>query len=283
MKKVFFSYAVALTVLLILVSNSSAQETYNLKYKFSKGMTFNYRIETSTSTTQEAMGREVKTSSNSVNVMNYKINDVSDNGDFEFNIKFDTAYVKSSFMGRDTTIELNDLVGKRLGMQMSSLGEFKKLEQLDTISVQGQMIPFEQLLKRSVTMFPGKDLKVGDSWNESPIDSISIKNIGGQIIDTMEVVYTLAGTENKLGYNCYKVTSTGNIKLQGKGNVQGMDLYIEGTGKMSGTVYLDMESCMPVYSESNMDNDMTLATTGQQSMVIPMTQSSKTTQTLVGN
>lgn len=280
--KISFSKTIfILTASLLFAINLFPQEAYNLQYKFSNGKAYVYKNETALQSTQEVMGQEMKFSTTSQSEMRFQVNNVAENGDAELMISFDSLLVRTSMMGRDTTLDVSSLIGKRSKATVTSLGQVKNYEMIDTVDEKYQMMSVSHQASQFFAELAGKKIKEGETWNNSRIDTI--KNMGGSIIDTIEYAYTLAGKESKLGHECFKIPFTSNLKMHGKGNMQGMDLFIEGTGKSTGTVYFDASSGLLIYSETNMDNDMTMATSGQQSMVIPMTQSSKSTQTLVSD
>ncbi len=279
MKKYFYTLAVLITAGLISASSLFAQESYNLSYKFTKGKSYLYRNVTTSDMTQEAMGREMKFSNSSNDVVRFEVNDLASNGDADLIFTLDSAVVRTSMMGRDTTLDVSALLGKRVKATITPLGEVKKFEEVDSVSVQNRFVSISQLVNSFFARLAGKEIKTGDSWNGSVIDTI--KNFGGAIIDTTNFVYTLAGKENKLGHSCLKIPFTSSLRLNGNGNMQGMELFINGNGKASGTIYFDAENGLLVYEESNMNNNMTMSTSGAQGMVIPMTQSVKVVQSLI--
>ncbi|MCL5029945.1 MAG: hypothetical protein M1480_13110 [Bacteroidetes bacterium] len=281
MKTFFLKAILLLGVSLIFASNAFSQEAYNLKYRFTKGKTYLYKNETALNSTQEVMGQEMKFNTTSQSVLRFNVNNVEENGDAEMMMSFDSLLVKTSMMGRDTTLDLSNLIGKRTEATVTPFGKVKDYEMIDSIDEKFKMMSISQQASQFFAQFAGTKIKEGETWNNSRIDTI--KTMGSSIIDTMDFAYTLAGKESKLGHECFKIPFTTNSKMHGKGNMQGMDLFIEGTGKSTGTIYFDAQSGIIVYSETNMDNDMTMATSGQQSMVIPMTQSTKSTQTLISD
>ncbi len=279
MKKYIYFLAAVFTVAFLSASSLFAQESFNLNYKFTKGKTYLYKNETTSNMTQEVMGREMKFDNISNDVVRFLVNDVASNGDADLTFSLDSAVVKTSMMGRDTTLDVSALLGKRVKATITPLGEVKNFEEVDSVSVQNRFVSISQVVNSFFARLAGKEIKTGDSWNGTVIDTI--KNFGGAIIDTTDYVYTIAGKENKLGHSCVKIPFTSNLKLSGNGNMQGMELYINGTGKATGTIYFDAEDGLLVYQESNMDNNMTMATSGAQSMVIPITQSVIATQSLI--
>ncbi|MGD1008124.1 MAG: DUF6263 family protein [Ignavibacteriaceae bacterium] len=280
MKHSILKIAAVLSVLFFLSANVFAQETFNLQYKFSKGSTYLYNSDIASQLTQEVMGKEMKFGNDIHGVIRFLVDDVEDNGDIQFTASMDSATLKSNMMGKDTSISLSSLIGKRVKAVLSSFGEVKSCTMIDSVEENSnRMMSVPQEIKRFFTKFAGKDLKIGESWNSSEIDTI--KNYGGTIISNVDMTCTLSGKENKLGHECFIIPFSGKLKISGKGNMQGMDFTMEGDGTSSGTIYFDGKTGLLVYSEGSMENDMTMATTGGQSMVIPITQNIKYTQTLI--
>lgn len=279
MKKNIYFFAVLITAAFIFTSSIYAQKAYNIQYKFVKGKTYLYRSESATQMTQEVMGREMKFSTDVNDVVRFHVKDVASDGNTDLIFSLDSAIVKTSMMGKDTTLNVSDFIGKRVEATLTSLGEVKDIQELDSVAASNRFVSLSQEVNRFFARFSGKEVKTGDTWSNSVIDTI--KNFGGVIVDTTDYVYTLAGKEEMQGHSCLKIPFTSNLKVEGKGNMQGMDLFINGTGKATGTVYFDEKNGLLVYSEMNLDNDMTMATSGAQSMVIPITQSIKANQSLI--
>jgi len=279
MKNNIYSFAAFMAVIILFTSSLFAQKEYNLKYKFTKGKTYLYKSESATQMTQEVMGREMKFSTDVNNVVRFLVNDVSAEGNSDLMFSLDSATIKTSMMGKDTTMNASDFIGKRVKAAVTPFGEVKDIQEIDTVAASNRFVSLSQEINRFFARFSGKSVKTGDTWANSVIDTL--KNFGGAIIDSTDYVYTLAGKEVKLGHNCLKIPFTSNLKIDGKGNMQGTDLFINGTGKATGTVYFDVKNGLLVYSEIDLENDMTMATSGAQSMVIPITQSVKANQALI--
>ena len=265
----------------VFTTNILSQEAYNLHYKFSKGKAYLYKNYTDLNSTQEVMGQKMKFNTNSQSVIRFHVNNVADNGDADMTISFDSLTVRTYMMGRDTTLDLSSLIGKRAKATVTSLGKVEYYEMIDSVDEKYKMVSISNQVSQFFAQLAGTQIKEGETWNSNRVDTI--KTMGSSIIDTTNFVYTLAGKETKLGHECFKIPFTTNLTMHGSGNMQGMDLYIDGTGKATGTVYFDVNSGLIVYSETNMDSNMTMSTSGEQSMVIPMTQSTKSTQTLVSD
>jgi hypothetical protein len=62
--------------------------------------------------------------------------------------------------------------------------------------------------------------------------------------------------------------------------MMGMDIFTEGKGTTSGTLYFDPAAGITVVEDSKTESDMTAAMTGQQNMTMPISSSSTTSRTL---
>jgi hypothetical protein len=272
--------AIVLSIVLFLSPVILAQETYNLQYKFSKDNSYSYSSDVNLQMTQEVMGKETKINSVIHGVIRFKVDDVAANGDIYFTTALDSATLRSSLTGKDTSVNLTGLIGKRVKCEISKFGDVKDCTPIDTIDeLSSRMMNIQQEVKRYFSKFAGKDIKVGESWNSSAIDTS--RNYGGEIISNIDMTYTLAGKDNKLGHECFKIPFTGKLKISGKGNMQGTDFNLDGDGTSSGTFYFDGDAGILIFTEGVMDNDITFATTGEQSMVIPITQNLKYSDSLI--
>ncbi len=258
-----------------------AQDAYNLEYKFTKGKTYTYQDNSSSRITQPMMGREMKINTSTKNKMDLKVEDVTSNGDGVLIFSVDSALVSSSGMGRDTTINLTDIIGKRLELNLSKFGDLIKYSELDTLEDDSRYLSVKQEAKHFFANLSDKEVKVGGNWNSTQVDTMN--TMGGELVSNVNIVYTLAGKENKLGHDCYKLQFTANLKIQGEGNMRGIDITMDGTGKSTGEIYLDSSSRMLVYSKSNVDTNMNIVTGGAQAMTIPMSQSTVSERTLLSD
>jgi len=101
------------------------------------------------------------------------------------------------------------------------------------------------------------------------------------MVSTSTLEYTVAGREAQMGHDCVKLNYAGESTIEGKGSMMGMDVFMEGKGKLKGTIFFDDAQGLVVMEEGQNDTDMTAAITGQQNMTIPMTQSAKVMRTLM--
>jgi len=269
MKKNLLLIALLLTTALVY-----SQESVMLKYNFVKGKTYVQNTQVAQNIIQSMGGQEMKMQSDISANNEYSVEGVAKDGNATLLVSMLNASVHSAGMGRDTTMKFNDLkyksrtVFSKEGKSISSV----KVDSSDATNMMGQMT---QLVK--LQPLPGKSVKIGEKWQDTIVENI--KPSGGIpfAIDTKSIMeYTLVGNEAKDGKEYLKISFTGTLAINGKGNQMGMDMFMEGTGQNAGFNYFDPKTSMIVYSEGNTEMDMSIAVSGQQNMTIPMTQSMKT-------
>ena len=277
--KLFGLFSIMLAAFICL--SVYAQDSYNLQYKFPKGKTLLYKDVSSSRITQSMMGRETKFNNSTQNLLRIKVEDVSSNGDGTLIFSLDSAVVRSVIMGKDTTFNLEGILGKRLELNFSKIGNLNKYTELDTVEDDSRYVSVEQEAKHFFANLADKEIKTSDNWNSTQIDTM--ETMGGEIVSTVDIVYTLSGKENKLGRECFKISFTANLKIQGEGNMRGVDITMDGTGKSTGELFLDTSNRMLVYSKNNIDTNMNIVTGGAQAMTIPMSQSTVSERTLISD
>jgi Family of unknown function (DUF6263) len=263
----------------VTFSVATAQKAQSLVYKFAPGKTYQYKSVSDGTVIQEMAGQEMKIENGSNITVSLTTEKIGSDG----SITLITAIVEGSNRIKnpmqDTTIALTDMVGKRMRLQVKNDGTVMGREIVDTVASEGQMRGAGQREAVRLHILPGKSVKAGDTWTSTFVDTVD--GMGGKIVNVIKSNYTLVGTEDRSGVSCLKVGYDGAITVEGTGNMQGMDLYIEGGGKVNGTMYFDAARGMVVYDESTTETESTIAVTGQQNMTIPISQKSKTVQTLL--
>ncbi|MGE5431924.1 MAG: hypothetical protein ACM3QX_12660 [Syntrophomonadaceae bacterium] len=263
----------ALFVLSIIAGSTNAQDSYKLKYNFEKGKTYLFQNTMDGNFTQEAMGREMKMSVNG----SYTVRVVVDNvngGKAELITSLDSGKISSKNPMKDTTISLAPFAGKKTRIRMLEDGTVEKTTVIDSI----KMLNLSGLTQSNLIRFvklPAGEVKAGVPWTTTTTDTVDIMG-SGKMLNTVNSTYTIVGREKVLGHDCLKMTYTGDVKNSGQAQIMGMSFVLEGAGKMSGNLFFDPVMGMIIKNAGNTDNEMTMAATGQQNMIIPITQSIKT-------
>lgn len=279
MKKQLSVLVTMVLIIILITSSSVAQESFKLEYKYEKGKTYRYKDVTTGKMTQEMMGREMKMNSEGEKVMKFIVDNVSKTGDITITASTDSMRIFSSTPMGDTTIYPKELLDKRTSLTISKKG--KKLSEriIDSVKQAGMiasMVPTEPI---KFYILPDDAKAIGAIWNSITVDTVD--RMGGKVVTTTDIEFTLIGKEKKNDYDCLKITLKGKTETEGKASVQGMELMIEGSGKMNGNYYFDPKLGIVVYEEMEIDSETTMATTGEQAMIIPITQFAKNTRTLV--
>lgn len=263
----------------ILFTAAVQAQSYKLRYNFEKGKNYNYELKLDAEITQTAMGQEMKMS-NAGSIFSKITGESSDpKGNMTLLVSIDSGLVKSHNPMKDTTVSLSEFANKRTRLIISPEGKITSSEIVDSVKKGLESMGFTTRSLLMLAKLPVQDVKQGDTWKINDIDSVDM--MGGKIVNTMDYSYTLAGTEQKLGHNCLKLAFTNDTKSNGKAKIMGMEFFIEGTGKTTGTVYFDAKAGLAVSTEMDTNSEMTMATTGQQNMIIPITQVIKMSQNLV--
>lgn len=268
MKKFILKQAMVLS-LMIICGFAFSQESVMLKYNFVKGKTYVISNQIVSNMTQSMGGQEVKMSSEINSSSEINVEDVDKDGNATALNTLLGAKVHSTMMGRDTTMQLSlneqrRIVFANTGKQISSVsvGDAKKFQMMGT----------ESQISRIIVL-PSDEIKIGDKWHNTSVDSTQMsENNPVSTNSTAEMDYTFVGKESKDGVEYLRLNYSGTIAISGKGNMRGMDLFMEGTGKSEGFAYYNPQASLIVYSESTTEIDMSIAISGQQNMTMPMTQ-----------
>jgi len=257
-----------------------SQAPIQLKYGFEKGRAYRYADLVTSTMVQEMMGQEMKIYTTAHMVSRVEVAEKRQDGTSVLITSMDSLVVATKSPRRDTTMVMEELIGKRNRVVLSQLGVVESREVLDSVkSAQGmgrsaafrEAIRFHQFSKMPVA--------VGGKWKTAVADTNDA--MGGKMVSTSTLEYTFAGREQQLGRDCVKLTYAGESTIEGKGTMMGMDVFMEGKGKLQGTMFFDDGEGLVVMEEGQTDTDMTAAITGQQNMTIPMTQTAKVSRTLM--
>jgi hypothetical protein len=256
------------------------QPALQLKYGFEKGKVYRYADLVTSTMVQEMMGQEMKIYTTARMVSRVEVAEKRQDGASVLITSMDSLVVATKSPRRDTTMVMEELIGKRNRVVLSQLGVVESREVLDSVTViprMGRSTAFREAVR--FHQLPKLPVAVGGKWKTAVADTNDA--MGGKMVSTSTLEYTVAGREQQIGHDCVKLTYTGTSSIEGKGSMMGMDVFMEGTGKLSGTVFFDDREGLVVMEEGQNDTDITAAITGQQNMTIPMTQSAKVSRTLM--
>lgn len=274
---------IAILCLILLSANIQAQ-TFKTAIKVSKGQEYVYQNNTIMDINQTMGTQEMKVYNSSTSTTKNLINNITKKGNIEVvTSNWDVVTVMKMPMADTTKTENKGMVGPSYKVLLGKTGKPISREKYDTTNMApgtGSIDLNNKLTSSGLFVeFPEKDIKIGDKWNKDVTDSVAIMG-GNKMGVTAKTDYTLGGIETIDGKKLQKVTFTSNMELGGKMKMQGMEMFLEGTGVSTGTSYIEPVTKVIYKTETDIELDMTIAVTGQQSMTIPMNQKIKVTQTL---
>jgi len=255
---------------LISLHIAAAQETYTLKYRYEKGKVYRYADTMLVNSTQEMMGQEMKIASNVYSVSRAEVEDVKGDGGMILLMSAESMRISMKSPRGDTTLAPPELIGKRTRVTMKESGEVVRRETVDTVKTAGMMRGVSQRELFRMHTLSVKPVSIGEKWSGTRSDTSDA--MGGKNVSTSTVEYTLAGKQKVGGRECLKITYAGKVAINGKGSMQGMDVFTEGTGTLGGTFFFDEKSGVMVADDGKFNNEMTAAITGAQNMTIPISQ-----------
>jgi hypothetical protein len=197
----------------------------------------------------------------------------------KFNVKLNMP-----MMGfNDSTIAMNEYIGKRIKMVITEKGKTLSVEPIDTIppsrvQMMAGLTPSD-LFKQILLELPEKAVDVNDSWKKENPDTMA-RN-GMKMIIKHNIDCKIVGTEKKNEMNCWKIALSGTSTIEGSGNQRGTDVTIDGTVKINGSVYFAPAEGVSVLSEQTSETEMTTTVTGSQTGATTLTISTTAKSMLI--
>jgi len=278
MKNIFL---IILAAVLTLMSDVNAQDKFKMEYKFEKGKTYRYQDVTKGKIIQEMMGQEDRTDIKSETFIKILADSISSSNEAMLLVSVDSVKIAIITKREDKTLHLPEVIGKRIKFYMSNLGKILKKEILDPVKIKGmtQEMDLRELVQIPLAQFSETEINIGDKWDAAWIDTVEA--MGGKAVTQSKYEYKLKGKEYKNNRECLKIEFEGKETAEGSGNMQGMEIYFEKENKNEGTMYLDINSGIVVFEESEVEELTTISTAGAHSMMIPITQTTETTRILL--
>ena len=257
----------------------SGSDARRLQYKFKKGNTLNYRLSQKMEQLMEMMGAEQSSDSETEATYEITLEGQNEAGNLVYTMALSSFKLYIGML--DSTLRDPDgLIGKRVRKEISPDGDQISSTEVDSIKLEGML---GQQFTSHTEFFPDlpRDaLEVGKAVKQTDVDTT--KRRGGLVISKTEMEYSLVGEETRNGYKCVKLSYKGTVNIEGNGVYQGMMKYfLEGDGDVEGVIYFAPDDGILVSVENQSEVELTAAFTGQQSMTVPITQTSKSSITLV--
>lgn len=263
---------------LFLISGLYAQKK-NPTLALEKGQSLNYQVTADIDMTQSMMGQELQSKVSSKSKAVFTVEDIQQ-GNYVIRQVLRELETHLTMQEMDTTFRMAEqsnfpvLVvnkdGKVLTRNKSGDAAGKGGFSPD-MAGNTSFLPFVE--------FPGYTVKKGESWNTEYNDTTRFAE--GQLINKVKTTYTLEGEEKKEGKKCLKISYKATVENEGSTSMQGMEFYIEGSGAMHGTQWIDAKSGLMVADEGVMENQMSLSLSGQQNFVIPLSMKTQVVRKLI--
>lgn len=239
---------------------------------------YDIELNSTTNVTQNMGGMEMKMNSSSVAKVVMEIEEVTPNENFTVLSTWKEIKSTSSVMGKDTTVNFDDLHLEMRTVYDKS-GKIIKNERVDKSTSSDPIFAMVEQMATGMKfpILPAKTVKKGDTWTSNRNDTIKPVESPFEMIIDAEDKYTYAGVETKDGKEYYRINIEGPTKVSGEGSQMGMDMTIEGTGVNEGYLLLDKTTLLPAFVDEKVGLDMSIMISGAQSMAIPMTQNTSTT------
>jgi hypothetical protein len=280
MKRVFLT--LTLLFVFVIASNASfGQESVMLKYNFKEGKSFKTTMNLTNEMVQSMMGQEMKATSSVGVISEYKISKVDAKSNATALVTILDLSATTVAMGKEDVVKKSDFKKENICAEYDQTGKSISGKLIDTTEDFSTVGSFQGYVKLQI--LPAREVKVGEVWNEKQIDTVDNgpSNPMSFMTTAMDTEYTLVGKEMREGKNVYKISYKSSMELAGKGKQMNMDLFLEGTGEVTGFFYFDPAASVTVYSEGNTEMNSTITVSGQQNMSIPMTQKVKVVSTTV--
>lgn len=269
--------AIGLFMVLTVFSQLQAQKK-NPSLLLQKGQTISYQVTANIDMTQSMMGQELQSQINSSSNAVFSVDDIQMD-QYLINQKLKDVKTHLKMQEMDTTFRLAEqggfptllvnkagkVVARHKNNKENTIGGFSP-----DMAGNASFLPFVE--------FPDYTVKNGESWSTDYTDTTDFS--GGSLVNKVKTTYTLMGKEEKDGKKCLKITYRGIVENEGLTSMQGMEFYIEGSGAITGTQWIDVKSGILIADEAAMENQMSLSLSGQQNFIIPMSMKTKITKQL---
>lgn len=276
--KTKFTVTILAIVFMMVQFESRSQEKVKLSYKLEKGKTYKYMQDNIIETIQEMGGQEMKMNTDGHSVMQYEVEDVSKVGVMTVLYSYAEAKFRMKGMGKDTIMDLKNMLDTKTRAEILPNGKVLKNKVADTTKSSKAATALNMFANANFAILPDQAVSAGDKWPRVSSDTTATE--GGEMIYKRNLEYSFIGNETKGSRECLKIDFKGTMEITGKMKQMGMDMVIEGSGEISGSVWFDPAAGLMIEDQNVNTIEMTMALTGQAQMTIPMTQKVNSTQKL---
>jgi hypothetical protein len=245
---------------LTLMEGRGFPESIRLVYKPRVGTSTTYKMEVKASAKVTGMGKEIypgvpqESTTSSKFIFSDKILDVTPEGKIYEQLTYTDVHLEMEVEGRRQNLPFADkLEGKSILMEMDRDGRVISTEGLDQLGEEVKDLRIENMYTQLRPIFPNKELKVGDSWDNRTESAIPI---GGMLIRTkVEEKYTLSGLKQEGNDLCAVIGVNLEIDTKGRSVEKegGVDVGIDIVGKGKGKIFYAFENSKLLSSRIELD------------------------------
>lgn len=265
-----FSPAILLLVIGALVSCSTfaAKDAgYTLEYGKEKGKVSSYTITGKGSSTMEVQGQVMGQTESLSGTATHVVTGESSNI-LDHELTFTNLSINSTGdMTGSMNIGVSSIIGVALKVTSGKQGEnINFINFKDIPKVEGLLPPHLSLIEL-LPIFSPSPVDVSDTWKG--IREQNIETPDFKINVHSEIDYLFVGLEERLGFDCVKITATDNYTVSGSSFVQGMSTEFYGNGTNTNTYYFAYKegNLVEVDIKTGISLDITISAMG---MTIPM-------------
>ncbi len=260
-----------LTAILVaaLATNATAFAQYKLEYKASGSVPLHYKAHTTLRTTEKMMGQVAKVSVATDQTIS--MTGEKSHGELVFDITIDSSSSIALLPNGDSSRTTSPAVGQTKRTVVRPNGEEISSVWLDSAFAATQGGQTKDLGSFFFRL-PDKEVKDGATWSQSKTDTVTTGGGEGTITVTTSSDYKLVDKEIVDGITCVKIQFGGKVILKGSTVYQGIEFAINGNGTISGTAMFDYGSGRVVEINGSSVQDLTMASSGENKMTIPMNQ-----------
>jgi len=186
-------------------------------------------------------------------LFSHKVLDITSGGNIREELTYTDAKLEMEIAGKRQSLDFADrLKGKTILMEIGRDGRTISVKGLEEFSEELRDLGIRDMYIQMRPMFPDRELKVGDSWDNRTESALPI---GDMLVRTqVDQRYTISGFEEKGGNLCVLIGTNIEINTTGKTLKKGeFDTDIDMEGKGDGEILYSFEDSRVISSRMGID------------------------------
>lgn len=247
-----------------------------LRLRLQKNMTFRYDAETTTSQQMSVMGQDMTNDiSYSVRISMAVADATLDRSSItctfsDAKTSVSVQGVDENVPGMDTSMSLTQFDGATMTMTLDPTAKIVSVDR-GSNSEASSLFSSMRIMERINTVFPVKEVRIGDSWIRTVTDTVAAGQGDGHIYTTMTLKNTYRGIRDTMGIRCWLIeTESSSFDQHGTISTNGIDMDVDGSGTFRSRCYVEEKTGMTVITLGDVTSDTRMSLSGQQEMIIPV-------------